>query len=177
MSAGMTLTPSRAIYGRGARDLLEQTHERGVAGARAALETFYHAINSADLRLVQDVWADDANVQTDNPLGGVVYGRDGVAELHASLFEQYSLVWIQFDDIVEIETRESVIFAGEERGVLVTADDVVPLRIRTTRCCGWIESVAAWRLVHHRGWIDDPELLVRYQRASRGRMRAAVSGR
>lgn len=169
MSAGTTLTSSGAIYGRGARDLLETTHERGVTGARAVIETFYRAINAGNLQLLLDVWADDPHVQVDDPLGGVVDGRSGVAALHASLFQMHSLVWIQFDGIVEIASEEIVIFAGQERGVVVTADDVVPLRIRTTRCCGWIERIAAWRLVHNRSSIDDPELLDGYRRATERR--------
>jgi ketosteroid isomerase-like protein len=135
-----------------------------VSGARAAIETFYRAINSGDLELLLAVWADDALVQLDNPRGGVVRGRDGMAQMYEPLLQGNRLVWIQFDDIVEISTEKSVIFAGQERGVFVTAEDIVPVRASTTRCCGWIDSVSAWRLVHHRSSVDEPKLLARNRR-------------
>ena len=166
MSEGTTLSPSPAIYGRTARDLLGRTHRRDLRGARAALETFYHAFNAGDLQLLLSVWADDALIQSDSPLRGVARGLEQVAALYRPLLLGGGLTWLQFDDVVEISTEESVVFTGVERGILAAADDVVPLRIRTTRCFGWIEAAAAWRLVHHHGSIDEPMSLTRYQRAA-----------
>jgi len=166
MNVGTTLMPNRTTHGRTGRDLLAQTNERGVAGARAGLETFYRALNAGDLELVLSIWADDPLAELDDALGHNVRGREEIAELYGLLVRGTGLMWVQFDDILEITTNETVVFAGRERGIVTTADDIVPLRIRATHCFGWIDAVAAWRLVHSHGSIGEPELLARYQRAA-----------
>lgn len=166
MNAGLILMPSPAIHGRSARDLLPRTRERGIGGARAALETFYRAFNAGDRELLLTLWADEPLVHLDDPLGRSVRGHGEIAELYRSLVRRGVLAWIQFDEILEISTNESVIFVGRERGMVMTTDDIVPLRIRATHCLSWIESVSAWRWVHHHGSIEEPELMARYQRAA-----------
>jgi hypothetical protein len=64
------LTRLIAGFGRSGRNCLAAATEPGPAGARAALETFYHAFNTADLELIRDIWLDDPLAQLNNPLGG-----------------------------------------------------------------------------------------------------------
>ena len=42
----MVIQPSTSVYGRAARDLRAGARGVGTGGARAALETFYHAFNN-----------------------------------------------------------------------------------------------------------------------------------
>jgi hypothetical protein len=74
---------------------------------------------------------------------------------------------VQLEDVVEIWGPASAIFTGRECGEYATPADTVPLAIRTTRCFSYIASGGGWRLVHHHGSFDDPELLARYQAATR----------
>jgi ketosteroid isomerase-like protein len=125
-------------------------------GARAALETFYRAFNTRDLDLLTTVWLDDPLVQLNNPVGGLLRGRDAIADLYARVFQSEAGVWVQFEDIVEVATETCAIFAGRERGEFTAAQETLTLQIRTSRCFVYAEQGGGWRQVHHHGSIDDP---------------------
>jgi hypothetical protein len=54
---------------RGEQNALADTAAPGIEGARAALETFYHAFNTRSLDHYQRIWADDPLVQLGSPVG------------------------------------------------------------------------------------------------------------
>jgi hypothetical protein len=56
------------VYGRTAKNRLEEARNPKADGARAALESFYFAFNQRSLEVLRQVWADDAFVQLNNPL-------------------------------------------------------------------------------------------------------------
>jgi ketosteroid isomerase-like protein len=160
------LTPSTLTYGRDARARLAETLDLGREGARAALETFYCAFNSRDVQLLTAVWLDHPLVQMDDPAGGLLRGRDAIAALYSTFFTVPGRGWVELEEVLEVWTPANVVFAGRERGEYVTASEIVPLAIRTTRCFAYVGTSGGWRLVHHHGSLDDPDLLARYRIAT-----------
>ncbi len=161
----LALTPT--VYARDSRERLEHSRDLGIGGARAALETFYCAFNRGDLELLRAVWLDDPLVQLNNPLGGILRGLEPITELYRRVFNGPGTAWIRFEDVLELSTAESAVFAGRERGEYARpGHGIVELEIRTSRFFVYAEDVG-WRQAHHHGSIDDSELLQRYQRAVR----------
>ncbi|HEX7164902.1 MAG TPA: nuclear transport factor 2 family protein [Trebonia sp.] len=156
------LSECASVFGPDSRDRLAGTADPGPTGAYAALETFYHAFNSASLELIRTVWLDDPLVQLSNPLGGMLRGRETIAGLYARIFAGPVRAWVQFGDIVVMTLGQAtVIFAGRERG----AYGDLELDIRTTRCFQYVPFAGGWRQVHHHGSIDNPDLLRQYRDA------------
>lgn len=153
-------------YGREAANRLSESGDATTAGARSALETFYHAFNNRDMEVFRQVWLDDPGIQLNNPLGGIMRGYREISALYEGIFNGPARVWVEFHDIMEYAQPGAVIFAGRERGVFSKGGEDVALEIRTTRI--FTHGNGAWRQVHHHGSIDDPALLQRYQQAVRG---------
>ncbi|GAA1578620.1 MULTISPECIES: YybH family protein [Kribbella] len=149
-------------FGPGARSRTDEARTPGRAGALAALETFYYALNSKDLETLAAGWVDDPLVQLNNPVGGILRGRDAVRELYERVFAGVLDVQVTFGDAATYWLGDSVIFAGRETGTYLGNR---PLHIRTTRVFTYD---GVWRQLHHHGSIDDPDLLAAYQRAVRG---------
>jgi hypothetical protein len=170
------LESTSQVYGREARNRLHEASDESPEGARAALETFYCAFNQRDLELLAAVWLDDPLSQLNNPLGGILQGREAIAELYDRVFHGPGRAWVQLEDIMEVITPSAVVFAGRERGEFAAAADTVPLLIRTSRIMVYAPEVG-WRQAHHHGSIDDPELLARYQAAVAGRSEGAAEAR
>lgn len=60
---------------------MEEAQAPGREGALAALETFYYSLNQKNLDVLVAGWADDPLVQLNNPVGGILRGRDAVRDL------------------------------------------------------------------------------------------------
>jgi limonene-1,2-epoxide hydrolase len=163
--------PLDATFGREARDRSADAAAPGLAGALAALETFYHAFNRRDGALLKRVWAPGPWIQLNNPLGGILRGIDPIAALYDRVFTGPARVWVEFHDVVAFQAPGMVTFAGRERGEFRVGDALVPLAIRTTRVFAhgaWDGAAPRWAQVHHHGSIDDPAALARYREAVRG---------
>jgi len=158
-------------YGREAKDRRMELRDATIAGARAAVECFYHAFNQRSREMLRAVWAPDALASLNNPLGGIVRGIEAIDALYARIFDGPARVWVELQDIVEYASADTVIFAGRERGQFSRDGVVVPLAIRTTRVFQYLGPSVGWRQVHHHGSIDDADALATYQRAV-----TAVSG-
>lgn len=168
-----TTTPStarlaRETYGRDARDRREEAREPTAEGARAALESFYHAFNNRLLDVFDAVWAPGDLISLYNPLGGVIRGLDEIRTIYQHIFEGHAHAWVELHDIVEYVGPTSAVFAGRERGEFANDSEVVPLAIRTSRFFQYFGPELGWRQVHHHGSIDVPDDLDRYQSAVRG---------
>ncbi len=163
-----TMQHVETIYGRNARDLRREARAPTEDGARAALETFYHAFNGRSLEVFEAVWAPKELISLNNPLGGIVRGLDDIRALYRRIFEGPAQVWVELHDIVAYLGETTAIFAGRERGEFSRGGRTVPLAIRTSRVFQYFGPELGWRQVHHHGSIDDPEALARYQRAVRG---------
>ena len=166
---------SAATYGRNAADRRSDMRDPTLDGARAALETFYYAFNSRSLAVFAAVWADDALISLNNPLGGIIRGAHDIRDLYESIFEGPARVWVQLHDIIEYASPETVVFAGRETGEFTRDGQVVELSIRTSRVFQYQPTVG-WRQAHHHGSIDDPDSLARYQRVVRGIMPVVDAG-
>lgn len=166
MNMRMNMRMIEEMYGRHAHNRLADASLAGSEGARAALESFYHAFNQRSQVVLREVWADNPLVQLNNPLGGVIRGVDGVVDLYRRIFEGPADVWVEFHDIVEYTGAGAAVFAGRERGEFRVGDTVIPLDIRTTRVFAYADG--RWGQVHHHGSITDPALLAQYQRAVQG---------
>ncbi|BCJ34156.1 hypothetical protein Athai_16590 [Actinocatenispora thailandica] len=160
-----------ATFGAATRNRLAGSADPGRAGAFAALESFYHALNHADLELLAAVWLDDPLVQLDNPLGGVRRGRQPIIDLYARVFAGPARLQVRFEDITVYHLApDAITFAGREHGSYGDLE----LAIRTTRFFAYRPASGGWRQVHHHGSIDDPDQLRRYQQAVAGPGSAAV---
>lgn len=159
------ITRLEMTFGREARERLSDATAAGPEGARAALETFYYAFNQRSLEVFRSVWLDHPLVQLNNPLGGILRGDEEIAALYNRVFNGPARVWVEFHDIVEYASPETVVFAGRERGEYAGDGDVVPLAIRTSRVFRYSGASSGWRQVHHHGSIDDLDLLRRYRDA------------
>ena len=154
-------------FGPDSRNRLSEVDNPSVEGARAALESFYYALNNRDIAVLRADWANDPLVQLNNPVGGIIRGADGVAALYEKVFAGELNLKITFGDVIAYVGDGHAVFAGREVGSYTTADGtVVPLEIRTSRYFRYEEG--RWRQYHHHGSIDDADLLRAYQRTVRG---------
>lgn len=152
-------------YGRDARNRLAEAADPGLDGARAALESFYFALNNRDAAVLRRVWSDHPLAQLNNPLGGILRGGDAASDLYQKIFDGPVRLWVRFADIVEYIGANHAVFAGRETGEYTEANGArtVPVSIRTSRYFRYVDGV--WRQFHHHGSIDDPAMLDAYQRA------------
>lgn len=151
-------------YGRDARNRLAEAADPSPDGARAALESFYYALNNRDADALAQVWADHPLAQLNNPVGGILRGGDAVTGLYRRIFTGPVRLWVRFADIVAYTDDEHAVFAGRETGEYTDATGVAaPLAIRTSRYFRYQDG--GWRQYHHHGSIDDAEMLGNYQRA------------
>ncbi len=141
---------------RGERNLLAESAKPGLAGARAALETFYYAFNTQSPDLYQRIWADDPLVQLDTPLAGSVRGSAAIAALAARMFAGPVRIQTVLDDIVAYVTPVLVVFTERERGTYTRASDSEHEATsdvsegRTICVFRFIAAQGGWRLVYHR---------------------------
>ncbi len=165
-------TALSGVIVRGEQNLLAESAAPGAEGARAALETFYHAFNTRSLDLYQRIWADDPLVQLGSPVGGMVRGSAAISALAARMFAGSLRVQTVFEDIVAYVTPDLVVFTGSERGAY-TQDSAreamsdLPA-IRSICIFRFIAEQGGWRQVYHHVSFDDADQLARYQRAVRG---------
>jgi hypothetical protein len=155
-------------FGPTARNRLADTHDEGPNGAVAALETFYYALNNADLNVLSQVWSDGQFAQLNNPVGGILRSGAAITDLYRGLFSSGLKVQVSFTDAATYLSTGSAVFAGRELGTYVnTAGEQTALHIRTSRLFGWHPEQRQWRQLHHHGSIDDPDALAAYQAAAR----------
>lgn len=153
-------------YGPDSRNRLAETTAPDQDGAVAALETFYRALNHADLELLTATWADDPLVQLDNPVGGILRGRAAITELYGRIFSGGLDVQVTFTDAMRVRTDDTLVVSGREIGSYADGSRRVPLSIRTTRVLA--RTTEGWRLVHHHGSLDDADALAAYRRVALG---------
>jgi hypothetical protein len=159
---------------RGQQNLLAESAEPGIAGARAALETFYYAFNTRSLDLLKRIWADDPLAQVDTPVAGLVRGSASMATLYERGFAGPARIQSALEDIVAYVTPELVVFTGRERGsytrASAPAEAPQPPEVRTTCVCvfRFIARQGGWRQVYHHVAIGEAEQLAQFQKAVRG---------
>jgi hypothetical protein len=158
---------------RGEHNALAETATPGIAGARAALETFYYAFNTHSLSLYQQIWADDTLVQLSSPVAGMVRGSATIAALAARIFAGPAQVQTVVEDIVAYATPELVVFAARERAAYTRegapdGEREALSEIHSICVFRFIAAQGGWRLVYHSVWLDDTDQIARYQRAVRG---------
>ena len=154
-------------FGPDSENRLRESGDPGHVGAFAALESFYFALNTADLDVLSAIWSPHRLAQLNNPLGGILRGGADVTELYRGVFAGGLQVQVTFTDAVAYWSPALAVFAGRETGTYQD-DDLgdVPLEIRTTRIFGYDEEVGRWLQLHHHGSIDRPEALLAYQLAA-----------
>ena len=153
-----------ASYGPDSRNRLADATDTSADGARAALESFYYALNQRDEEALRAAWSDHPLAQLNNPLGGILRSGEAVGDLYARIFAAPVRLEVTFTDIVEYLNDDHAVFAGRERGSYTTADGTsTPLEIRTSRYLR--RHNGRWAQFHHHGSIDDAGALADYQRA------------
>lgn len=160
----MSITQLAEGFDRDSRNRLAEAAEPTMDGARAALESFYYALNNRDAQTLRLVWSEHPLAQLNNPLGGILRGGDPISELYRKVLAGPVRVWVRFADIVEYAGSDHAVFAGRETGEYTDRANVTaPLAIRTSRY--FRHQDGRWRQYHHHGSIDAPEMLAAYQRA------------
>ncbi|MBY0577600.1 MAG: nuclear transport factor 2 family protein [Burkholderiales bacterium] len=159
---------SQQSYGRAAANRIDEARRTGIEGARALVESFYHAFNQRDMDLFSRVWANHELIQLNNPLGGILRGYEPISMLYRNIFAGNSTVWVELGDIVEFHSDKMVVFAGRESGEFTRVGETLALSIRTSRIVQWLGPDIGWKQTHHHGSIDDTRLLEAYQHAVRG---------
>jgi ketosteroid isomerase-like protein len=164
-------TALTGVIVHGEQNMLAETAATGIAGARAALETFYYAFNTRSVDLARRIWADDPLVQLVSPVGGLVRGSAGIAAGYERFFSGSLRVQTVLEDIVAYVTPELVVFTERERGTY-THEGAPEARSdlaegRSICIFRFIAPQGGWRLVYHHVSLDDPDALARYQSAVR----------
>lgn len=155
-------------FGPSSRNRLEDAEDPQSDGAIASLETFYFALNNADLDVLAAVWSDDELAQLNNPVGGIIRSGAAIVDLYRRIFVSGMNVQVRFTDAATYLAQNTALFAGREIGTYLDADGTESvLQIRTTRFFTWHADAGRWRLLHHHGSIDQPDELHRYQQAAR----------
>jgi len=131
------------------------------------LAQFYRALNSRDIELMQQNWANSAEVAMDNPLGGIERGWSEIRTTYEKLFDSKGTYRFEFYDYTVHDTGALFYVVGRERGELDVSGRPMKLAIRTSRIFQK-DADARWRQVHHHGSIDDPQMLAAYQEAVLG---------
>lgn len=166
-------TAQTVVVVHGERNMMADTAVPGIAGACAALETFYYAFNTRSLDLLRRIWAEDPLVQLNTPVVGLVRGSTAIAALYERMVSGPERIQSALEDIVEYVAPDMVVFTGREHGTY-TRDrerDTIPERpeIRTICICifRFILEQGGWRQVYHHVSLDDADQLARFQRAAR----------
>jgi hypothetical protein len=155
-------------FGPGAHNRIDEIAEPGIAGAVAALETYYYALNRADMPVLAALWSGHDLAQLDDPVGGTERSPAAIADLYRHLFCGAVNVQVTFTDAVTYDLGDAVVFAGRERGTYRRNDGRrVALDVRTSRLFGWDDARRRWAQLHHHGSIDDPFALADYQATAR----------
>jgi hypothetical protein len=165
-------TALNGVLVRGDRSMLAETAAPGFEGARAALETFYHAFNTWSRDLYQQIWADDPLVQLYGPVGGIVRGSADIAAFSERMLSGPMRVQTVLEDIVAYVTPELVVFTGREHGSFTHESDHdarADLAEGRSICIfRYVAEQGGWRQVYHHVSLHDPDRLARFQRAVRG---------
>jgi hypothetical protein len=156
---------SKLNYGRHALDRGEDSRDAGHDGARAAIESFYHAYNSKSVEAIAQLIPPDESCTVYNPVGRTAHGHNGVVALYRSILRGPASVWVELTDVTEYGSPDDLLFVGREHGEFSRDGVTAPLSIRTTRLFHYYGAEYGWRQVHHHGSIDDAEQLAAYQRA------------
>jgi ketosteroid isomerase-like protein len=133
---------------------------------RGALNEFYRAFNTRDLKLMEANWERSDEAAMDNPLGGIKRGWEEIRPVYERVFAGAAEVQVEFFDYTLHEGGDIFWAVGRERGTLKRDGLELDLAIRTSRLFRRDHS-GRWRQAHHHGSIDDPDLLARYQAAVR----------
>jgi hypothetical protein len=155
-----------ATFGTTSRNRLSEAAQYGIAGAQAALETFYFTLNQNDAVTLRRIWLDDPLVQLNNPLGGMIRGVDPIVRLYERIFSSGIGLRVQFSDIVQYNFGNVTVFAGRERAQYHDGSgELVAVDIRTSRIFIFSQHDEGWRQIHHHGSIDDVDALTAYREA------------
>lgn len=142
------------------------TRSVATAGARltehlAALEQFYCAFNTRDLRLMAASWLTTDEVTMSNPLGDIMRGWPEIRAMYERIFNSAARVRMEFHDY-SVHIIGSMFYAvGRERGFVSLGERRHELAIRTTRL--FRLEMSKWHQIHHHGSIEDPQMLQTYR--------------
>lgn len=132
-----------------------------------ALAQFYRALNSRDMEMMRQNWANSEDAAMDNPLGGIKRGWREISKTYEALFRSPGAYWFEFYDYTLHQAGDLFYVVGRERGELTVNGQPMKLAIRTSRIFQR-DSEGKWRQTHHHGSIDDPQMLADYQHAVLG---------
>ena len=126
-----------------------------------ALNQFYKAFNTADMKLMQENWYNDENIAMDNPLGGIKRGWSEIKSVYERIFNGQAKVYVEFYDFTIVNLNGGFVAVGRERGSVEIKGRKLELAIRTSRVFKLIDG--SYKQVHHHGSIEDSVLLREYQ--------------
>lgn len=85
-----------------------------------ALSEFYRALNSRDLKLMEENWDASGQSAMDNPLGGIKRGWNEIMSVYERLFRVDGAYHFEFHDYTLHRFNEIFYVVGRERGYVGT---------------------------------------------------------
>jgi len=134
-----------------------------VSSSLGVLSEFYKAFNSYDYELMASNWLNSGDASMSNPLGDIKRGWTQIKKVYEIIFSGPAKVYVEFYDYKIFSGENFFQAVGREQGHLRIANDIIDLRIRTSRT--FIINGGRYKQLHHHGSIEDPELLASYQTA------------
>lgn len=126
-----------------------------------ALIEFYRAFNAGDMDGLKNIWVDGEEPSMDNPVGGIRRGWGSIEEGYSKLFQGSAEVHVTFHDFTSQGGTNWHLFVGRERGTCKMPDASMDVAFRTTRW--FVLKDRKWKLLHHHGSVESPEMLANYQ--------------
>jgi len=108
-------------FGPKARNQLPAAADPSPAGAVAALETFYYALNHRDIDAMTAVWSPHELAQLNNPVGGLLRGGPEAVALYARIFDSGTHLEVTF---VACRIHAQIVYANT-CGVVVRTHSIV----------------------------------------------------
>src|ERR1022692_4916498 len=101
--------------------------------ALQALAQFCRGLNSRNIEMMQQNWANSAEIAMDNPLGGIKRGWSEIRTTYEKLFDSKGAYRFEFYDYTLHEAGVLFYVVGRERGEIDVSGQPMKLAIRTSR--------------------------------------------
>jgi ketosteroid isomerase-like protein len=136
-----------------------------LSGPELAIYRFYKAFNNKDITAMTKIWANTEDITAENPAGGIRRGWNELKWVYERVLETPAKVLAEFYDYTIHVAGEVFWSVGRERIFMNTGSADIILNVRITRIFMRMEGL--WRLVHLHGSFEDPEMLHKYQQATK----------
>lgn len=139
---------------------------KNIAAPLATLIAFYKVFNARDALAAANNWSKTESIAMDNPIGGIRRSWDDIRQGYEKIMNGNAKVYVEFYDYTQHQSGSIFYVEGRERGQFSIGDNMLDLKIRTSRI--YKLTCGQWKQVHHHGSIEEPALLEKYKTAISG---------